>query len=143
MWNREGNNVDRAEQRKKHTRITFGKKGEITVHREDGSIKAFLLKADDVVERHVTKSLAGSVLSQKVSVRAKPVRAPHLSDLERDMAELKKVVAALAVRSVVHEEKATDFDVEGVTVLDAEAAYQLLDTPPEPTEALLNLLTLR
>lgn len=70
-------------------------------------------------------------------------RTCRTSNVERELAELKKVVAALAVRSVAHEEKAVDFDVEGITVLDADTAYQLLDNPPEPTEALRNLLALR
>ncbi len=35
------------------------------------------------------------------------------------------------------------FDVEGMTVLDADTAYQLLDNPPEPNEALRRLLSLR
>ncbi|AHC34201.1 hypothetical protein C1Y18_09390 [Pseudomonas sp. MPR-R5A] len=71
------------------------------------------------------------------------MRAMHLSNVERELAELKKVVAALAVRSVVHEEMAFDLDHYGVTVLDVGTAHQLLDTPPEPTEALQKLLALR
>ncbi|WP_073522730.1 hypothetical protein [Pseudomonas fluorescens] len=134
--------MNKAAQQKKHTRITHGKMVSVTIRGRDGSFKALLSSADDVVERHVTKSLSSSVLSQKDSTH-RPVRAPHLSGLERDLEELKKVVAALAVRSVAHEEKAADFDVEGLTVLDANTAYQLLDNPPEPTDTLRNLLALR
>ncbi|MDP2746948.1 hypothetical protein [Pseudomonas sp.] len=128
----------------KTTRLTAGKKPSITIHSEDGKITAFLSNADAVVERHATKSLAGSTFSQSWVLNAhRSARAPHLSNVERELAELKRVVAALAVRSVAHEEKAVGFDVEGMTVLDANTAYQLLDTPPEPTEALRNLLVLR
>ncbi|AZF20037.1 hypothetical protein C4J89_1200 [Pseudomonas sp. R4-35-07] len=135
--------MNKAAQQKKHTRITYGKMVSVTIRgRKNGSFKALLSSADDVVERHVTKSLSSSVLSQK-DLTHRPMRAPHLSGLERDLEELKKVVAALAVRSVAHEEKAADFDVEGITVLDANTAYQLLDNPPEPTDTLRNLLALR
>lgn len=126
----------------KTTRLTAGKKTSITAHGEDGRITAFLSNADAVVERHATKSLAGSTLIQSGVLKTRSTRAPHLSSVERELAELKKVVAALAVRSIAHEEKAVGFDVEGMTVLDANTAYQLLDNPPEPTEALRNLLAL-
>ncbi|WP_143497219.1 hypothetical protein [Pseudomonas sp. Irchel s3h17] len=124
-------------------RLTAGKKTLIDVHGNNVRITAFLSNADAVVERHATKSLAVSALSQSGGLKTRSVRAPHLSNVERELAELKKVVAALAVRSVAREEKAIDFDVEGMTVLDADTAYQLLDNPPEPTEALCNLLALR
>ena len=127
----------------KSTGLTAGKKTSITIHDKDGGITAFLSNADAVVERHATKSLAGSALGHSGALKTRSLRAPHLSNLERELAELKMVVAALAVRSVAHEEKAADFDVEGMTVLDADTAYQLLDNPPEPTEALRNLLALR
>lgn len=127
----------------KTTRLTAGKKVLITIHSKDGRITVVLANADAVVERHATKSLAGSALSQSGVFKSRSVRAPHLSNVECELAELKKVVAALAVRYVAHEEKAVDFDVEGITVLDADTAYQLLDNPPEPTEALRNLLALR
>jgi hypothetical protein len=132
--------VNKTDQQKKYVRLTFGKKESV---RDNGSIKAFLLDAEVVIERHVTKTISHSALSQSGETRTRSVRTPHLSDLGRDLAELKKVVAALAVRSVVHEEQATDFDVQGMTVLDANTAYQMLDNPPEPTEALCNLLALR
>ena len=127
----------------KLTRLAAGKKKSITVRSKDGRISAALLNADVVVERHASKSLASSALSQSGAVKSHSARAPHLSNIEREIAELRKVVAALAVRSVAHEEKAADFDVEDITVLDADTAYQLLDHPPEPTEALRNLLALR
>jgi hypothetical protein len=123
----------------KTTRLTAEKKTSITSRSKDGRITALLSNADAVVERHATKSLAWSALSQSGRLKTRSVRAPHLSNVERELAELKKVVAALAVRSVAHEEKAADFDVESMTVLDANTAYQLLDNPPEPTEALRNL----
>ncbi|MGG2020676.1 hypothetical protein AB1J88_11630 [Pseudomonas sp. S8] len=135
--------MEKVAQQKKHTRIVLGNMETVLVHSGDGSVKALLVHADGVVEKHATKSLSSSILGQKTGARARLMRAPHLSDLERDMAELKKVVAALAVRSVVHEDNATAFDAEEMTVLKAEKAYQLLDNPPEPTEALRSLLTLR
>lgn len=33
--------------------------------------------------------------------------------------------------------------VDGLTVLDAVAAYRMLDNPPQPSQALCDLLTLR
>lgn len=108
-----------------------------------GKMKALLLTADDVVEEHATKTLASSALSQGwVKTKPRLSRAPHLSEVERELAELRKVVAALAIRSVAHED-AVNFDIAGVTVLDADTAYQMLDNPPDPTEALRNLLALR
>ncbi|KPG99218.1 MULTISPECIES: hypothetical protein [Pseudomonas] len=127
----------------KPARLAASKKTSIFVRGKDGRISAALLNADVVVERHATKSLASSALSQAGSVKTHSARAPHLSNIERELAELRKVVAALAVRSVAHEEKAADFDVVSITVLDADTAYQLLDSPPEPTEALRNLIALR
>ncbi|SDZ19857.1 hypothetical protein SAMN05444743_110168 [Pseudomonas sp. PDC86] len=106
-------------------------------------VSAALSDADAVVERHASKSLASSALSRTSGLRTRSMRAMHLSNVERELAELKKVVAALAVRSVVHEEMAFDLDHYGVTVLDVGTAHQLLDTPPEPTEALQKLLALR
>jgi hypothetical protein len=69
------------------------------------------------------------------------MRAPHLSDVERELAELRKIVSALAIRSMAHEEKKTLDD--SMTVLDAETAFNLLDNPPEPTDELRDLLNLR
>jgi hypothetical protein len=126
----------------KPTRQTAGKKTSVFVHSGKIKASAFLLSADAVIERHASKSIASSALSSSVST-SRSTRAPHLTQVERELAELKKVVAALAVRSVAHEENATSLDTEGMTVLDADTAYQLLDNPPEPTEGLRNLLTLR
>ncbi|WP_207284019.1 hypothetical protein [Pseudomonas sp. FW300-N2F2] len=123
----------------KTTRFAAEKNTSITSRSKGGRITALLSNADAVVERHATKSLAWSALCQSGGLKTRSVRPPHLSNVERELAELKKVVAALAMRSVAHEEKAADFDVEGMTVLDANTAYQLLDNPPEPTEALRNL----
>ena len=106
-------------------------------------VSAALSDADAVVERHASKSLASSAFSRTSGLKTRSMRATHLSSVERELAELKKVVAALAVRSVAHEEMAFDLDLYGVTVLDAGTAHQLLDTPPEPTEALQKLLALR
>lgn len=120
----------------------MGKKNRIVIHHGDGKVTALLSHADDVVERVVTKALSGNALRQ-TSVKVRTARAPHLSTVERELSELKKVVEALAVRSVAQERQAHSFDVEGMTVLDADVAYRLLDNPPEPNEALRNLLALR
>ena len=117
-----------------------GKKGTITLHGKGGMITAYV-NAGTVVEEHATRTLSGSLLS-KGTVRMRVGRAPHLSDMEKELAQLKKVVAALAVKSVV-EDEALSFDSEGMTILDADTAYQLLDNPPEPNEALRSLLALR
>ncbi len=127
----------------KPKRLAASKKTSIFIRGKDGKFSAALLNADVVVERHATKSLASSALSQTGAVKAHAARAPHLSNIERELAELRKVVAALAVRSVAHEEKAADIDAVSITILDADTAYQMLDSPPEPTEALRNLLALR
>lgn len=127
---------------RKPTRLIAGKKTSITVRSKDGKVNAFLSNADAVVERHASKSLAGNAF-RSGELKPRSVRAPHLSQVERDLAELQKVVAALAVLSVAHEERAASFDTEGMTVLDADTAYQLLDNPPEPTDRLRDLLALR
>ncbi|MGV8919761.1 MAG: hypothetical protein ACOH2R_18470 [Pseudomonas sp.] len=127
----------------KSTRPIAGKYVSISIHRKDGKVMAFLSIADALVEGHATKSLVSGVLSQSRVLKIRSVRAPHLSNVKRDLAEFRKLVAALAVRSVAHEKKAVEFVVEGITVLDANTAYQLLDNPPELTEALRNLLALR
>lgn len=120
--------------------VGSGKKGTITLHGKGGIITAYS-NAGAVVEEHATRSLSASVLGQG-TVRLRVGRAPHLSEMEKELAQLKKVVAALAVKSVV-EDEALSFDTEGMTVLDADTAYQLLDNPPEPNEALRSLLALR
>lgn len=108
-----------------------------------GRLEALRITADDLVEDLATKTLSGGTwVNVKIHGRNRPARAPHLSDVERDLSELKKLVAALAVRSVAHAE-VTSVDRSGMTVLDAEAAEQMLDIPPEPTETLRNLLALR
>lgn len=122
-----------------------GKKTAITILGQGGNITVFLSHADDIVERHVTKVLASSTLRQTAVRKSRILRAPHLSTVERELAELKKIVEALAIRSIAQAQEARDdsFDMEGMTVLDADMAYQLLDNPPEPNEALRNLLALR
>jgi hypothetical protein len=119
-----------------------GKKNRIVIQHGDGKVTAILSDADDVVERVVTKALSGNPLRQ-TSLKVRTNRAPHLSAVERELSELKKVVEALAVRSVAQERQAYSFDEEGMTVLDADMAYALLDTPPEPNDALRDLLALR
>lgn len=119
-----------------------GKKNRIVIQHGDGKVTAILSDADDVVERVVTKALSSNPLRQ-TSLKVRINRAPHLSAVERELSELKKVVEALAVRSVAQERQAYSFDEEGMTVLDADMAYALLDAPPEPNEALRDLLALR
>lgn len=127
----------------KNTRLTADGKKSVAREDKDDWVSAVLSKADAVIERHATKSLASSALGQAGGLKTRSMRAPHLSNVERELAELRKVVAALAVRSVAHEELPIGFDVEGITVVDANTAYQLLDEPPEPTESLRKLLALR
>lgn len=100
-----------------------------------------LSSASAVVEQHARSSFAKG--AHGVSGKSKPrsMRAPHLSDVERELAELRKIVSALAIRSMAHEEKKTLGD--SMTVLDAETAFNLLDNPPEPTDELRDLLNLR
>jgi hypothetical protein len=126
----------------KPTRLTAGKKTLVTLRTNDGSLRAFLSNADAVVEEHASQSLAGAG-PRLTERKVRSTRASYLPQVERELAELKKVVAALAVRSVAHEEQAIGFDTEGMTIIDAETAYQLLDNPPEPSEELRRLLTLR
>lgn len=107
---------------------------------KDGNIATFLSNADAMVELHAQKSFKRGALKVPGNLRS---RGSHLSTVERELAELKQLVAALAVRSVAHDEKAADSDRAIMTVLDADTASQLLDNPPEPTETLRNLLALR
>lgn len=120
------------------------KKGRLWVRDDNGRIKALSSQADDVVERSASKALAGGLLTQTfVMKKPRAARAPQLSNLERELRELKQVVEALAVRSVVHDHKAQVVDFEGMTLLDANTADQLLDNPGEPNEALSAILALR
>lgn len=102
-----------------------------------------LSKADAVVEQHANKSIADNTLAQHRRLKNRSARVPHRPTVERELAELKKVVAALAVRSIAHDGKTVAIDAEGMTLLDANTAHQLLDDPAAPTEALRNLLALR
>ncbi|MEW9678971.1 hypothetical protein [Pseudomonas sp. TE50-2] len=108
-----------------------------------GRMEALRITADDLLEDLATKPLSGGTwVNVKIHGRNHPARAPHLSDVERDLSEQKKLVAALAIRSVAHGE-VTSVDTTSMTVLDAETAEQMLDSPPEPTKALCNLFVLR
>ncbi|CAI8899308.1 hypothetical protein D3C76_737260 [compost metagenome] len=126
---------------------TGSKKAHFDVRLGDDRIVVVSSRASEVVERQAAKAFAGSGLSQSGVYKApRTPRVPHLQNLERELRDLKKVVDALAVRSVVHDQSAQvsdSVDFEGMTVLDADTAYQLLDNPPEPNQALRNLLALR
>ena len=126
---------------------TATKKSRVIVQRDDGRYVAVSALANEVVERQAAKAFAGSALNQTAAHKAtRAPRVPHLQNLERELRDLKKVVDALAVRSVVHDQSAQlsdSVDFEGMTVLDADTAYQMLDNPPEPNKALRNLLALR
>lgn len=101
-----------------------------------------LSSASAVVEQHARNSFAKSAHGASGKSKPRSTRAPHLSDVERELAELRKIVAALAIRSMAHEEKTTTLD-DSMTVLDAETAFNLLDNPPEPTDELRDLLSVR
>lgn len=51
--------------------------------------------------------------------------------------------AAAAADIAVQPRHASTLDTEGMTVLEAATAYQLLDNPPEPSDELRRLLALR
>jgi hypothetical protein len=124
---------------------TATKKSPGIARHDDGRFVAVSSLANEVVERQAAKAFAGSALNQTGAYKApRAPRVPHLQNLERELRDLKKVVDALAVRSVVHDQSTPDsIDFEGMTVLDADTAYQMLDNPPEPNKALRNLLALR
>lgn len=120
------------------------KKGRLWVRDDNGRIKALSSQAGDIVERSASKALAGGWLTHTfVMKKPRAARAPQLSNLERELRELKLVVEALAIRSVVHDHETQIVDFEGMTLLDANTAYQLLDNPGEPNEALSAILALR
>lgn len=123
------------------------KKPHFVVSLGDGRTVAVSALACEVVERHAAKALAGNVLRQSGTYKsARAPRVPQLLSMDRDIRELQKAVEALALLSVVHDQSAKlsdSVDSEGMTVLDADTAYQLLDNPPEPNQALRNLLALR
>lgn len=104
----------------------------------DEKIIALRSHANDVVERVVIMALARKSLRQP-SVTLSDAHAPRLSAIERELRELKKVVESLAVRSMAQERPSHSFGSEGTTLLDAHAAYRLIDNPPEPNEALRKL----
>lgn len=126
---------------------TATKKSPGIARHDDGRFVAVSSRANEVVERQAAKAFAGSALNQTGAYKAtRAPRVPHLQNLERELRDLKKVVDALAVRSVVHDQStqlSDSVDFEGMTVLDADTAYQMLDNPPEPNKALRNLLALR
>lgn len=126
---------------------TATKKSHFVVRMDDGHFVAVSARANDIVERHAAKALAGSVRSHSdASKAARAPRVPQLQSMNRDILELKKAVEALALLSVVHDKSAQlsdSVDFEGMTVLDADTAYEMLENPPEPNEALRNLLALR
>lgn len=107
----------------------------------DENVKA-VIHADLVVHLVVAKVLSGNVC-RRPSVRARAARVPRLPAIEQELGELKMIIEALAVRSIAHERQHSPFDVEGLTVLDADVACRLLDNPPEPNAALRNILSLR
>ncbi|WP_139211043.1 hypothetical protein [Pseudomonas coleopterorum] len=119
-----------------------GKKESLLDRKGDRSISTRALRADNIVERAATKGVAGSALSQSLDAKIRSGRAPQLSTVERQLNELRKVVEALAIRSVAQERSEHSFDEQGILVLDAKTAYQLLDNPPEPTDTLRNILAL-
>jgi len=126
---------------------TGARKPNFIVRLDDGRTLAVSALASDVVERHAAKALSGNVLRPSRSYKApRAPRVPQLLSMYRDIRELQKAVEALALLSVVHEQStqvSNTVDSEGMTVLDADTAFQLLDNPPEPNEALRNLLALR
>lgn len=117
-------------------------KGKIVVQQNDGKVAALLSHSDKVIWRIVNNALSGKGLLQ-TSEKGRSNRAPQLSTIERELSELKKVVEALAVRTITHKHNAHFLDEDAMTVLDAEVAYRLLDDPPEPNEALRHILSLR
>lgn len=105
----------------------------------DPELAKAVSRASDIVERNASKALAGSSVSKK----SRTVRTPQLSTLERELHELQKVVQALSIRSVIHDQETHFVDPCGMTWLDADTAYSLLDNPGEPNEALNAILALR
>lgn len=116
--------------------------GKPVIHPSDEQIAAILSHADDVIGRVVNKAVSGKGLRQ-ASGKARSTRAPHLSTIERELSEIKRVVEALAVRSIAQKHQVQFLNGAAITVLDAEVAYRILDNPPEPNEALRYLLQLR
>ena len=137
-----GGTVIKPVQRKR-VPLALGKLESVSLQSRGDKVLAILSNADAVVERHALKSLASSVLRRSTTTKPPSARAAHMLRMEQELAELRTVVAALAVLSVAHDERAVDFDADGMIVLDADTAYQLLDSPPEPSEALRQLLALR
>lgn len=119
----------------------------LVIHDDDARLMALSSLADVVVERQVAEALARGVLRQTGSVRAyRGQRAPRLSTMAREIRELKKIIEALAIRSIVYDQPAqfaNCVDLEGMTVLNAETVSQMLDNPNKPNEALNAILALR
>lgn len=128
-------------------KLKLPKTKRLVIHDDNARLMALSSLADVVVERQVAEALACGVLRQTGRVRAfRGQRDPRLSTMAREIRELKKIVEALVIRSIVYDQSAhfSDcVDLEGMTVLDAETAYELLDNPPKPTEALNAILALR
>ncbi|MFS2158996.1 hypothetical protein ACCD10_16795 [Pseudomonas sp. Pseusp122] len=105
----------------------------------DSELAKVVSRASDIVERNASKALAGSSIPKK----PRTVRAPQLSAIERELHELQKVVQALSICSVIHDQETHFVDPYGMTWMDADTAYHLLDNPGEPNEALNEILALR
>lgn len=127
---------------KEKTRLAFLRN---FLRQRAGRIEALASDAEVVIVTCARKTLAGGVLTQPSGVRkGRVVRAE--TGVERELRELRQVVDALAVHTVVHDQDsrlADIADMESMTLLDANTAYQLLDNPGEPNEALSAILALR
>lgn len=92
-----------------------------------------------------------------IPAAAKPARAgfrgrflanremPHtIAAVQQEIRKLKAQVEELTVRTQEKEALLVNVvDLEGLTVLDAKTAFDLLDNPPQPNEKLQSLLALQ
>lgn len=110
-------------------------------------LEVLTLHAGEVIEQSVVKALAGSFSAQSSSIKkVRIARSP--TAIERELRELRQIVDALAVRTILHTKELplpvfAPIDMESMTLLDADTAYRLLDNPGEPNEALSAILALR
>lgn len=127
--------------------------------RNKPSAKGQLLVREASTGRFLTLAFAGdpaayegmettkAVKSGHYVLRAKTARrekAHSFAAVERQIRKLQAQVEALTARAEEKEALVVDVvDLEGLTVLDAKTAYDLLDNPPQPNAKLQSLLALR
>lgn len=123
------------------------------------SAKGQLLVREAASGRFITLALAGDAAEYQSVTTVKPSKggrsfrmfkhltrpdkAQGLAAMQLKIRKLQEQVEALTAHVEQEAVVVEIVDLEGLTVLDAKTAYELLDNPPKPNAELQALLTLR